>query len=135
MVILNTKNDRPLNYVSCCSPLDPNKSPYDGRFLRKTITHADAVDIARVTREYENFNEIVHYLSKPIPEFFVAKFNLKSLHNGEVEDVFTMLLKQRMVCSIDIDMCYSCFDHEDMCDMILRILNSQFCIRIVHITY
>ena len=78
---------------------------------------------------------MVRFLSKPHPDFFVAKFNLEKLHNGQVEDVFNMLLKQRMICSMDIDMCYSCFDSEETCDLILRVLEYQFCIRIVHFNY
>ena len=46
-----------------------------------------------------------------------------------------MLEKQRMMCSMDIDMPYSCFDEEEMCDLILRVLSLQFCCRIVHVTY
>ena len=36
---------------------------------------------------------------------------------------------------MDIDMPYSCFDEEDMCDDILRVLSYQYCLRIVHFTY
>ena len=56
-------NERPINYVSCISPLLKPQA-YDNRFgMRKQISFEDARSIAMRTRELEDFQDVKKYLN------------------------------------------------------------------------
>ena len=50
------------------------------------------------------------------------KVDMASMHDGMVADILAMCLKQRMICSMDIDMHYTCFEEEDINEKILAVL-------------
>ena len=106
---LDDHNERPDDYQTCVSPLLKPEN-YNARFIRRAITYGDAIKIATNTRELEDFADVQRYLKSAQPEFFCVKVDMSEFHDGQVEDIFRMCLKQRMICSMDIDMHYTCFE-------------------------